>query len=107
MSDENSLLEQVHEKERELSTRYEQACATVEAAREAVVRERQGRLELAEREAREAVDTRWRSVMVQVDDEVEQIRRDADEREKEFRLGVEDRVPDAVEELVRLVAPRE
>ncbi len=104
MSDEKNPLDQVHETERELATRYERACAEAEAAKAAVIRERQSRLEQAEREAREAVDTRWRSVMVQIDDEIEGLRRDAVERERELCRRVEERIPDAVAELVSLVA---
>lgn len=103
MSDEKNLLEQVDEKEGELATRYDRACAETDAAREAVVRERQARLDQAAREAREVVETRRRCATTSLDDEIEQMRRRAIDRESEFRGRIEDRVPTAVSELVRLV----
>jgi len=105
MTDEKSLLDQVHEKERELAIRFERACAEADAAREAVVRERQGRLDQAEREAREAVEAQWQSAMAMIGVEIERMQRDAAEREREFRRRVEARIPDAAAELTRLVAP--
>ncbi len=103
MSEEKTLLEQVREKEVELADEYARACADADARKEAAVREGQRMIEQADEEGREAATARYDAAMAALEQEIEETRRDAAERERALSSTMENRVPEVAAELVAYV----
>jgi len=104
LSKEKTLLEQVQKEEVELAARYAKACADADALKEAAVREGQQMVEQAEREGRESAAARYNEVMAVIDGEIEELRRNAAERESALRSTMENRIAEVAAELVTHVA---
>lgn len=103
--EEKTLLEQVREKEVELASEYERACADAEAAKEAAAEEARVMVERGEREGREAAKAHFDEEMDRLDREIERLRTDARRQEEVLRATGEARVSEVADELVGYVAP--
>lgn len=104
MSKEKTLLEQVQEEEVELAARCAKACADADALKEAAIREGQQMVEQADREGRESASARYNEAMAALEGEIEELRRNAAERESVLRSNMENRVAEVAAELVTYVA---
>lgn len=104
MAEEKTLLEQVREKEVELAAEYARACADADALKEAAVREGQQMIGQADGEGCESAAARYDGAMAALEREIEEIRRNAAERERALSSTMENRVAGVAAELVGYVA---
>ena len=103
MSEEKTLLEQVREKEVELAAAYARACADADALKAAAVLEGERMVEQADREGRESAAGRHDAAMAALEREIEEMRRNAAERERALCSTMESRVGEVAAELVAYV----